>query len=75
MVAERFVNLPLELLPAMHKAILEDIEWSCTVEYCPEEELRCCRWFPLLGGGRVFVSGLGEHKTLRARAACEDYFE
>ncbi|CAJ1340555.1 unnamed protein product, partial [Effrenium voratum] len=37
-VAERFVNLPLELLPAMHKAILEDIEWSCTVEYCPEEE-------------------------------------
>mmetsp|Transcript_2850 Transcript_2850/g.6817 ORF Transcript_2850/g.6817 Transcript_2850/m.6817 type:complete len:364 (+) Transcript_2850:3-1094(+) len=38
LVSERFVNLPLELIPALHKAALEDIEWSCTTEYCPAEE-------------------------------------
>ena len=37
-VFERFVNLPLEVIPAMHNAILEDIQWSCTTEYCPPEE-------------------------------------
>ena len=37
-ISERFVNLPLELIPAMHNVILEDIQWSCTTEYCPAEE-------------------------------------
>ncbi|CAK9003061.1 unnamed protein product [Durusdinium trenchii] len=37
-LSERFVNLPLEVIPAMHSAILEDIKWSCTTEYCPPEE-------------------------------------
>ena len=37
-ISERFVNLPLEVIPAMHNVILEDISWSCTTEYCPAEE-------------------------------------
>lgn len=37
-IAERFVNLPLEVIPAMHNVILEDISWSCSTEYCPPEE-------------------------------------
>ena len=41
-ISERFVNLPLELIPAMHNVILEDIQWSCTTEYCPAEE--CTKW-------------------------------
>ena len=37
-ISERFVNLPLEVIPAMHNVILEDISWSCSTEYCPPEE-------------------------------------
>lgn len=37
-ISERFVNLPLEVIPAMHNVILEDITWSCSTEYCPPEE-------------------------------------
>lgn len=35
---ERFTNLPLDVIPALHKALLEDIEWSCTTPECPPEE-------------------------------------
>ncbi|CAE7820020.1 bcp1 [Symbiodinium sp. CCMP2456] len=38
LVSERFVNLPLELVPMLHKAVLEDISWSQTTEHCPSEE-------------------------------------
>ena len=38
LVSERFVNLPLELVPMLHKAVLEDIQWSQTTEHCPSEE-------------------------------------
>lgn len=38
LVSERFINLPLDLIPALHKAVLEDIEWSCTTPECPPEE-------------------------------------
>ena len=37
LVSERFVNLPLELIPMLHKAVLEDIHWSQTTEHCPAE--------------------------------------
>merc|ERR1712066_739534 len=35
---ERFVNLPEELIPPLHKALKEDIEWSCTTPECPKDE-------------------------------------
>ncbi|CAE7221868.1 bcp1 [Symbiodinium microadriaticum] len=38
LVSERFVNLPLELVPMLHKAVLEDIRWSQSTEHCPSEE-------------------------------------
>ena len=37
LVSERFVNLPLELVPMLHKAVLEDIRWSQSTEHCPSE--------------------------------------
>merc|ERR1719198_438182 len=30
LISERFVNLPPNLIPPLHKALQEDIEWSCT---------------------------------------------
>jgi len=35
---ERFVNLPLDLIPPLHKGLPEDIEWSCSTPECPEDE-------------------------------------
>lgn len=35
---ERFVNLPLDLIPPLHKGLPEDIEWSRTTPECPEDE-------------------------------------
>jgi len=36
--SERFVNLPGPLVPPLHKALVDDIEWSCTTPECPPEE-------------------------------------
>jgi len=44
LLSERFVNLPLELVPALHGALQEDIQWSCETEQCPKEE-RCFYFF------------------------------
>jgi len=35
---ERFINLPLDLIPPLHKGLPEDIEWSCSTPDCPEDE-------------------------------------
>lgn len=35
---ERFVNLPLDLIPPLHKGLPEDIEWSRSTPECPEDE-------------------------------------
>lgn len=38
MFAERFQNIPPQLVPAIHKALREDIEWSCSTPECPADE-------------------------------------
>merc|ERR1712228_1134121 len=38
LLSERFMNLPHEMVVAMHRSILEGIEWSCTTPECPPEE-------------------------------------
>jgi len=45
LVSERFVNVPMELIPALHKAMLEDIVWSCDPDNCEDEEERRCYFF------------------------------
>lgn len=36
--SERFVNVPPVLIPPLHKALVDDIEWSCSTPECPEDE-------------------------------------
>lgn len=36
--SERFLNLPPDLIPLLHKALKEDIDWSCTTPECPADE-------------------------------------
>jgi len=58
LLGERLVNLPNELVPPLHRALKDDIAWSCTTPECPADErpfylfthfLRVarCDWTPL----------------------------
>lgn len=37
MLKERLVNFPPELSPNMHKVLIEDVQWSTTSEFVPDE--------------------------------------
>lgn len=54
LINERFVNLPPQLVPPLHKALIEDIEWSCTTPECPADERPFYRFSHLLGVVRCF---------------------
>jgi len=54
--SERMANLPVELVPPMHKALKDDIEWSCTTPECPEEERPFYFFTHLIGVARCFLS-------------------
>merc|ERR1711924_60694 len=53
---ERFVNLPEELVPPLHKALKEDIEWSCTTLECPKEERPFYLFTHLIGVSKCYLS-------------------
>eukprot|EP00927_Polykrikos_kofoidii_P048750 TRINITY_DN42965_c0_g1_i1.p1 TRINITY_DN42965_c0_g1~~TRINITY_DN42965_c0_g1_i1.p1 ORF type:complete len:340 (-),score=58.58 TRINITY_DN42965_c0_g1_i1:213-1232(-) len=38
LLAERFPNIPLALVPPLYAALQDDIEWSITTPECPEDE-------------------------------------
>merc|ERR1719401_521519 len=49
LLAERFANMPLALIPPLHRALIDDIEWSCTTPECPEEERPFYRFSNFVG--------------------------
>lgn len=62
---ERFMNMPLELVPPLHQALLDDIKWSCTTPDCPEDERPFYRFTHFVGvtrcyGGAQAAAALGE---------------
>lgn len=72
LLTERFANLPLELVPPLHKALAEDIEWSCTTPECPEDERPFYRFSHFLGLARCYDTGEAaapRKKKKRAAAA------
>jgi len=52
--SERFVNLPGPLVPPLHKALVDDIEWSCTTPECPPEEKPFYAFTHFVGVARCF---------------------
>mmetsp|Transcript_27008 Transcript_27008/g.57222 ORF Transcript_27008/g.57222 Transcript_27008/m.57222 type:complete len:340 (+) Transcript_27008:63-1082(+) len=57
LLSERFINLPLELIPALHKAMKEDIDWSCETPECPPEERPFYGFTHFLGVARCQEAG------------------
>jgi len=54
LVSERFANLPPELVPALHKSLLEDIVWSCKTPDCPKEERKFYQFTHFVGVVRCY---------------------
>lgn len=54
MLSERFVNLPPQLVPTLHKALSEDIAWSCTTPECPLDERPFYEFENFIGVVRCF---------------------
>jgi len=56
LLSERFTNLPEDLIPPLHKALKEDIEWSCTTDECPKEERPFYFFTHLIGVAKCYMS-------------------
>lgn len=50
------MNLPEDLVPPLHKALKEDIEWSCTTPDCPKEERPFYFFTHLIGVAKCYLS-------------------
>eukprot|EP00928_Gymnodinium_smaydae_P079777 TRINITY_DN63630_c0_g1_i1.p1 TRINITY_DN63630_c0_g1~~TRINITY_DN63630_c0_g1_i1.p1 ORF type:complete len:357 (+),score=90.74 TRINITY_DN63630_c0_g1_i1:76-1146(+) len=55
LLSDRFANLPPALVPPLHKALIEDIDWSCTTPDCPEDERPFYKFTHFLGVCKCFA--------------------
>jgi len=63
LINERFVNLPLDLIPPLHKGLPDDIEWSRTTPECPEDERIFYNFKFYVGVARQLEELNGESKS------------
>jgi len=59
LLSERFANLPPALIPPLHKALRDDIDWSCKTPECPEDERPYYRFKHFVGVVRCFDNVAG----------------
>lgn len=69
LLSERFVNLPPQLIPPLHRALQEDIQWSCSTPECPAEERPFYAFTHFVGVARCFEAAPapGPGAPLRAK--------
>eukprot|EP00427_Karlodinium_veneficum_P028039 CAMPEP_0169210684 /NCGR_PEP_ID=MMETSP1016-20121227/15349_1 /TAXON_ID=342587 /ORGANISM="Karlodinium micrum, Strain CCMP2283" /LENGTH=341 /DNA_ID=CAMNT_0009288247 /DNA_START=333 /DNA_END=1358 /DNA_ORIENTATION=+ len=53
---ERFVNVPGDVIPPLHKMLREEIEWSCSTPECPEEERPFYFFTHFIGVAKCYLS-------------------
>eukprot|EP00929_Paragymnodinium_shiwhaense_P120343 TRINITY_DN92283_c0_g1_i1.p1 TRINITY_DN92283_c0_g1~~TRINITY_DN92283_c0_g1_i1.p1 ORF type:complete len:335 (+),score=91.84 TRINITY_DN92283_c0_g1_i1:64-1005(+) len=78
LLSERLANLPGQLIPPLHKALVDDIEWSLTTPECPPEErpfyefsrfVGVTKCFESVGGNSAASASAGAPKKKKARTA------
>lgn len=81
LLMERFVNLPLLLVPPLHKALIDDIEWSVTTPECPDDEkpfykfahfVCVARCVGTPAGGEAAASSTGGKKKAKRQVAAAE---
>mmetsp|Transcript_57040 Transcript_57040/g.121204 ORF Transcript_57040/g.121204 Transcript_57040/m.121204 type:complete len:402 (+) Transcript_57040:62-1267(+) len=58
--SERFVNLPPQLIPPLHKALVEDIDWSFKTPECPDDERPFYGFTHFVSVARCYEAAPGE---------------